>query len=310
MFRTFICLAIFAVFVTTTQAAAPRVVVSIAPIHSLVAGVMNGVAVPELLVSGNSSPHGYMLKPSQVRSLQRADVIVWVGESVEGFLVRPLANYDASKTVIELMDAQGMHLLDAREGGVWQANKNDHGQDDHGHDAHGHGKTDGHLWLDPDNAKTIVRLLVAQLSELDSEHAAIYESNGKRLQQALSELDQQLKQRLAAVSQTPYLVFHDAYQYFEQRYGLMPIGAIMIGAEHKPGARRMTQVRQRVKAEHVRCVFNEPQFPSKLIQIVTEGSSLKSATLDPMGMGLEPGEKLYFDLMRKLGQDLLACLKD
>ncbi len=306
MFRSFICLIIFAVFVTTTQAATPRVVVSIAPIHSLVAGVMNGVAAPELLVSGNSSPHGYMLKPSQVRSLQRADVIVWVGESVEGFMVRPLANYDATKTVIELMDVQGMHLLDAREGGVWQANKDDHGHDEH----HDHGKTDGHLWLDPDNAKTIVWLLVTQLSDLDSEHAAIYQANGKRLQQALSELDQQLKQRLAAVSQTPYLVLHDAYQYFEQRYGLMPIGAIMIGAENKPGARRMTQVRQRVKAEHARCVFNEPQFPSKLIQIVTEGSSLKSATLDPMGMGLEPGEALYFELMQRLGQDLVACLKD
>ena len=305
MFRMIVYGAFFSLFVTAAEAAPPRVVVSIAPIHSLVAGVMNGVATPELLVSGNSSPHGYMLKPSQVRSLQRADVIVWVGEAVEGFLLRPLANYDASKTIIELMAEDGMHLLDARKGGVWQVSQQKHGHQDN----HGHAKTDAHLWLDPENAITIVRLVAAQLSRLDSQHAAIYQANGKRLQQALSQLDQLLKQKLAAVNHTPYLVFHDAYQYFERRYALMPMGAITIGAEQKPGARRMRQVRERVQTDQVRCVFSEPQFPSKLIQIVTEGSNVKSATLDPMGLGLEPGEALYFDLMQKLGQDLVECLE-
>jgi len=304
MFRPIVCFAFFMMIATTSQAAVPRVVVSIAPIHSLVAGVMDGVAEPELIVSANSSPHGYLLKPSQARSLQRADVIVWVGESVEGFLVRPLANFDASKTVIELMDEQGMHLLESREGGVWQAGQDERSHDDH----HDHGNTDGHLWLDPQNAKTIIKVIVAQLAKLDAQHADRYQANGERLQQALTELDQQLKQKLVAVSQIPYLVFHDAYQYFEQRYGLMPIGAIMTGAEHKPGARRIKQVRERAQEEQTRCVFSEPQFPSKLIQIVTEDTGLKSATLDPMGMGLAPGKRLYFELMRNLAQGLVECL--
>ncbi len=305
MFRSIVSFAVFLLFFMSTQAVAvPRVVVSIAPIHSLVAGVMDGVAMPELLVSGNSSPHSYMLKPSQVRNLQRADMIVWAGESVEGFLLRPLANYDDSKTIIELMDEPGMLLLNGREAGVWQV-----GQDELRHD-HDHGKIDGHLWLDPQNAKTIVRLVVASLSKLDSQNAVKYQANAKRMQQALSELDQQLKQKLAVVSQTPYLVFHDAYQYFEQRYGLMPIGAIMAGAEHKPGARRLQQVRERVKAEQAHCVFSEPQFPSKLIQIVVEGTHLKAATLDPMGMDLEPGKGLYFELMQNLGQGLVECLEE
>jgi len=305
MFRPIVCFAIFMMFATTNQAAMPRAVVSIAPIHSLVTGVMDGVVEPELIVSANSSPHGYMLKPSQARSLQRADVIIWVGESVEGFLVRPLANFDGSKMVIELMDEQGMHLLESREGGVWQAGQDEDNHDDH----HDHGKTDGHLWLDPQNAKTIVKVMVAQLAKLDAQHADKYQANGERLLQALTELDQQLKQKLAAVSQTPYLVFHDAYQYFERRYGLMPIGAIMIGAENKPGARRLTQIRQRAQAAKAHCVFSEPQFPSKLIQVVTEDTGLKSATLDPMGMGLAPGKTLYFELMQKLGQDLVDCLE-
>ncbi len=307
MFRPIVSSVILMLFFMPTQvAAAPSVVVSIAPIHSLVAGVMDGVATPELLVSGNSSPHGYMLKPSQVRSLQRADMIVWVGESVEGFMLRSLANYDDSKTIIKLMDSEGMRLFDGREAGVWQTDQANHGHDDQ----HDHGKTDGHLWLDPQNAKTIVKVIVAQLSSLDLQHADTYQTNGERLLQALSELDQQLKQKLAAVSQTPYLVFHDAYQYLERRYGLMPIGAIMVGAEHKPGARRMKQVRERVKTEQARCVFSEPQFPSKLIQIVVEGTSLKAATLDPMGMDLEPGKRLYFDLMQNIGQGLVECLED
>ena len=306
MFRPIVCFAIFMMFAMTTQAmAVPRVVVSIAPIHSLVVGVMDGVAKPELIVSGNSSPHGYMLKPSQARSLQRADLIVWVGESVEGFLVRPLANFDESKTVVELMDEQGIRLLNSREGGVWQA-----GQDERSHDDdHDHGKTDGHLWLDPQNAKTIVKIIVSRLSNLDRKSAMIYQANGERLQQALSELDQQLKQKLTEVSQTAYLVFHDAYQYFEQRYGLMPIGAIMKDAEHRPGARRIKQVRERVQNTQARCVFSEPQFPNKMIQVVTEDTGLKSATLDPMGTGMKPGKTLYFELMHQLAQGLLDCLK-
>lgn len=306
MFRSIVFSVILMLFFMPAQViAVPRVVVSIVPIHSLVAGVMDGVAEPELIVSGNNSPHGYMLKPSQARSLQRADVIVWVDESVEGFLVRPLANFDGSKTVIELMDEQGMHLLESREGGVWQAGQDEGNHDDH----HDHGKTDGHLWLDPQNAKTIVKIIVARLSKLDSQNAMTYQANGERLQQALTELDQQLKQKLAVVSQTPYLVFHDAYQYFERRYGLMPIGAIMIGAENKPGARRLTQIRQRAQAAKAHCVFSEPQFPSKLIQVVTEDTGLKSATLDPMGMGLAPGKTLYFELMQNIGQDLVECLE-
>ncbi len=303
MFRLWLSFACFVMFATTVQAdTVPRVVVSIAPIHSLVAGVMAGVAEPELLVKGSRSPHGYMLKPSQARSLQRADVIVWVGEGVEGFLVRPLANDGASKTIIKLIDGKGMHLLAARKAGVWQAAQQDH--------IHHHDDIDAHLWLDPANALTIVRLVVIKLSELDSQNAARYKANGKRLQAKLLALDDQLKQKLASVGQIPYLVFHDAYHYFERAYGLNSVGAILIDLDRKPGARRLKQLRHRVEKVSARCVFSEPQFPSKLIQVVAEDTGLKTAMLDPMGMGLAPAETLYFELMRNLGQRVFECLGD
>ena len=267
---------------------------------------MEGVAEPELLVSSDSSPHQYILKPSQMFSLQRADLVVWVGESVEGFLPRALTSLGADKQVMQLMALPGMLLLPARKGGVWEEQRESHAV----HQAHGHkhGDTDGHIWLDPVNARLIVQALVARLSLLDPPHADRYRANGERLQLQLAALDRELNETLAPLRGLPYLVFHDAYQYFEQRYGLTPVGAIMIDLERKPGARRLAEIRDRIQSQHVQCVFSEPQFSDKLLQVVSEGTSIKSAVLDPMGRGLKPGKALYFDLMHQLGQHLAGCL--
>jgi zinc transport system substrate-binding protein len=286
-------------FTPAYAAKTPNVVVSIAPVHSLVAGVMEGVAEPELLVSGNKSPHSYQLRPSQVRLLQRADIVVWVGEGIESFLPRTLATLGKDTRIIELMDVPGMKLLPTRRGGVWGESGEHH---------HGHSEKDGHLWLDPDNARVIVDRMVAVLGQLDASHAYIYRANGARLQQQLIELDRVLQQTLAEVHKTPYLVFHDAYQYFEQRYQLNPVGAIMVDPEHKPGARRIREIHEQLQKQNVHCVFSEPQFSERLLQVVTEGMRLKSATLDPMGVDLRPGKELYFDLMHRLGQGLAECL--
>lgn len=304
MFQRFLILFVSLMLVATAHSAeSPRVVVSIAPIHSLVAGVMDGVAEPELLVSGNSSPHNFMLKPSQVRSLHGADVVVWVGENVESFLPKSLASLGDEKTIIKLMDAPEMLLLSAREGGVWDTSRNQH----HDHD---HNEIDGHLWLDPGNAGIIVKTMVTHLSQLDPDQAETYRSNGKRLLQQLTNLDHELKQGLTPIRQTPYLVFHDAYQYLEQRYQLSPVGAIMVDPERKPGARRLQEIRERINTQQVRCVFSEPQYSDKLLQVVIEDTSLKIATLDPMGHNLAPGQSLYFDLMRSLGHELVSCLRN
>ena len=282
---------------------APRVVVSIAPVHSLVSGVMSGVAVPELLVKGTVSPHSYMLKPSQMATLQRADLIVWNGESVESFLPRTLRTLDGKRRVIKLTELHGMTLLSARAGGVW-------GEEEAGdHHGHHHGDVDGHLWLDPENAKVIVGAVTKMLSEIDTSHATQYRLNSAALLQQLDQLARELDVALAPVRGVPYLVFHDGYHYFEARFHLNAMGAISVDPEHKPGAKRLSQLTTMVKQSQVRCVFSEPQYPSTVVQSITAGSGVKSGTLDPLGSNLETGPDLYFGLMRGLGANLKNCLQ-
>ncbi len=284
----------------------PRVVVGIAPIHSLVAGVMAGVAEPRLLVRGNVSPHAYMLKPSQVRRLHRADLVVWVGESVESFLPRVLRNLSPTTQQIKLTDLPAMVLLSPREGGLWR----EQGEGDHEHYAehHEHGSVDGHLWLDPQNAKVIVAAVAARLSAIDAAHADQYQRNSHALLTRLEALDAQLKRRLDGVRRVPYLVFHDAYHYLEARYGLNAIGSITVNPGRKPGARRISEIRQKIAASGARCIFSEPQFSASVTAVISDGFNVKTAVLDPMGAGLASGPELYFELMRNLAASLVGCL--
>ncbi len=280
----------------------PRVVVSIAPIHSLVAGVMAGVATPELLISGAASPHSYMLKPSQVRALQRADLIVWNGESVESFMPRTLRSIGSGQRVIKLVALPDMALLSSRSGGFWQ-------QDAHSQHDHVAGEMDGHLWLDTTNAKVIVVAVAVALSEIDPGHAAQYRRNSTALLQQLDELTREIDATLTPVRTVPYLVFHDGYHYFEDRFKLRAAGAISVDAEHKPGAKRLSEISAMVKRQQVRCVFSEPQYSAATVQLVTAGTGVKSGVLDGIGSGLQPGPDLYFKLMRGLAQNLAGCLR-
>ena len=154
----------------------------------------------------------------------------------------------------------------------------------------------------------MVETFVAQLSAMDPQHAELYRANGLRMQQQLAALDQRLKQMLAPVTHIPYLVLHDAYQYFEQHYQLNPVGAVMVDAGRKPGARRLKEIRERARQKNVRCVFSEPQFQDKFLNVITEETNISNATLDPMGIDFVPGKDLYFDLMDELARDLLDCL--
>lgn len=290
-------------FSSLLRAEVPRVVVSIAPLHSLASAVMEGVAEPELLLDGNASPHHFMLKPSQARALNDADVVLWVGPSVEGFLQKPMrGRAEASLMLIEQKD---MYLLEARNAGVWQGEHDDHGH----HHRHDHeAGLDGHLWLDPRNAMAAVRALVKRLSALDAANQRSYQLNGERLIADLHALDLQLAQQLKAVQAHPYLVFHDAYHYFEHRYGLNAVGALTIDPDRRPGAKRLRQIRQRIASEQVQCVFSEPQFSPSAVAVVLEGTGARSGVLDPAGADLAPGPELYFQLMRNLAEDLADCL--
>lgn len=300
-------------------AEAPKVVVTIKPIHSLVASVMHGVGEPTLLVRGGASPHSYTMKPSDAKALSAADLVVWVGPELEGFLEKPLQANAPKATRLTLMDLKNLTLLQAREGGAWEPH--DHGHEhhdhkDHAHKGHDHGDHDhedheelnSHIWLDPANARAIVTATADALAAKDPADAEAYRTNAERTLQALDALDAELKATLVPVKDKPFVVFHDAYQYFEHRYGVHAAGSITVSPETLPGAARLTQIHDKVKALGATCVFAEPQFEPKLVNVVIEGTSAKSGTLDPEAATLDPGPDLYFTLMKGIATSLRDCL--
>jgi zinc transport system substrate-binding protein len=281
-----------------------RVVVSIKPIHSLVAGVMEGVARPELLVPGSASPHVYTLRPSDARRLDAASVVIWIGPVYEGFLVKPLRALAGRARIVTLAGSAGVELLPGRSGGVWGEGEAAH----HHSEAHDADQFDGHLWLDPANAKAIVATVLAALSAADPGNAARFAENARRLDERLDALDQDLRSRLAPVATVPFLVFHDAYQYLERRYGLSAIGAVQVHPESAPGARRVGELAARIASSGARCVFSEPQFAPALVSALVNDTGVRSGVLDPLGAAEPEGPDLYFALMRRLADALRSCL--
>lgn len=281
---------------------APQVVVSIKPLHSLVSGVMQGVGEPQLLVKGGGSPHGYILRPSEAKMLSEADLVVWVGHELESFLEKPLSTLGRKAQQLELAEYLQDELLTKRKNGSWEKPAHQHHHDQHEY-------VDLHLWLDPVLAQKIVIQTGNILTELDPIHHSLYQTNVKRVVEQLKQLDQKLKQQLAAVKDTPYIVFHAAYQYFEAAYGLNAIGSITIDPNRKPGAKRIKEIRQKINQLQARCVFSEPQFESRLVATVLEGTGAKTGILDPLGVDLPAGSEAYFQLMTRLGDNLYEGLK-
>jgi len=290
------------------------VVASVLPIHSLVAGVMEGVGKPFLLVPGGASPHSFALRPSDARRLEAAKAVFWVGPTLETFLVRPLKALTRDATVVALAGVAGVTRLPFREGGPWdehghgaeaaqrhgEAHEHDHEDVDHGIDAH--------AWLDPLNAVVFVGAIAAALEQADPANAKAYRTNAVRVVGKLRALDAELRRTLAPAEGRPYIVFHDAYQYFEARYGLHPAGSITVSPELSPGARRLVDIRKRIRSDKAVCVFAEPQFEPKLVRTVIEGTGTRIGTLDPLGARLKPGPGAYFQLLRNLAKDLTTCL--
>jgi zinc transport system substrate-binding protein len=328
------------------MAAEIDVVASIKPVHSLVAGVMQGVGEPTLLVKGTGSEHSYNLRPSEARALEQAEVVFWVGETMETFLIKPLHALAGNARVIELSRTPGLTLLPTREGGMWEAHEHEgehagpdaeHGAAEHP-DAHGdesehaeveheaagdegehaegehevadhaHGETDMHIWLDPGNAKVLAAAIGSALADADPSNAATYQDNAERLRQRLDELDRSLHDRLAAVTDRPYVVFHDGYQYFEHRYAVNAVGAITINPTVRPSARRLGEIQVRLEQLDATCVFAEPQFEPTLVDTVIEGTNAKKGVLDPLGAALDAGPDQYFELLNSLADSLVDCL--
>ncbi len=309
-------------FTALSAEAAPKVVVSIVPIHSLVAGVMQGVGEPQLLIPVGASPHTYALKPSDARMLQSANVVVWIGEGFENYLEKPLKSLAGKSKIVEVTDIKGLTLLKVREGGAFEKHDDDDGHDHgkkpaakkanakkHGHDDHAHDGTDMHLWLDPDNARLIVSQIAAELGKVDPANAEAYGANARRLTNRIDSLDQGIKTRLASVQDRPYIVFHDAYQYFEQHFGTKVAGSITVSPDQAPGAKRLGELRERIRTVNATCIFREPQFPAPIVDTLVSGTGAKIGVLDPEGADMTPGVDAYFTLMDRIADSLASCLQ-
>jgi len=298
-----VSLFVIAVLAMPASAQGVNVVTSIKPVHALVAGVMGEVGTPYLLVDGNASPHSYALKPSGAQALEKADLVFWIGPELEAFLAGPLDVLGSDATSIALSKAQGITTLSPREGGDFDAHEHD--DEEFGGE---HEEIDMHIWLDPDNAKAMVHEIAAALIAADPANSSAYTANVAKIEGELTILKAEITAILSPVQGTPFVVFHDAYQYFENRFGMIAAGSITVSPEAIPGVRRIEQIREKIEKLGATCVFAEPQFTPKLVSVVTEGTSAKLGELDPMGSEMESGPDLYFKLIRALANSMQFCL--
>ncbi len=297
-----------------------KVVASIKPIHSLASYLMDGVGKPDLIVDGFASPHGFAMKPSHAKMLQNADLIFWVGEDLENFLEKPLKSIAKKAEKIELIEIKGLTKLEFRERNIFEGH-DDHGHkedkhDDHkehghkedkhdDHHEHAHGEHDPHIWLDPMNAKVILNEMVEHLIENDPKNASKYKSNLKKALKDIDKLNKDVKKELS--KSTASIVFHDAYQYFEKRYGVNILGAFTVNTDVMPGAEQLAEIREIIEHDKVTCVFSEPQFNPDIIKAVAKDMNIKTGVVDPLGATLDPSKDLYFKLIRNMSASFKGC---
>ena len=290
---------------STLAKAELKVVTSIKPIHSLASYIMDGVGSPGLIVDGYNSPHSFQLKPSHAKMLEQADIIFWIGEDLENFLEKPLDTIAKKAEKIELLEIKNIKKLKFRERNIFEEHEE---HDDHGHDAkkeehddheeHGHGEYDPHIWLDPINAKIILNEITEHLIENDSKNTSTYNSN---LTKALAKIDKLIIDVITETNKNlSYVVFHDAYQYYENRFNVNILGAMTVNPDVMPGAEQIHEIHEVIEHDNVSCILSEPQFNPDIIKSIAKDTSVKTGVLDPLGANLKPGKNLYFDLIRNM----------
>lgn len=277
-----------------------RVAATIKPVHSLVAAVVGDTGAPALILDGPASPHVTALRPSQARLIEDSDIVFAVGKGLEPFLLR-LKESGAGTKFVELVEAPGIELRDYREA----AGDEDPHDDE---DDHGHNSIDPHIWLDPANGKAMADHIARVLSAADPANAPRYSANAEAVSRDLDALERELAAKLDPVKERPFLVFHDAYAYFEARFGLNGLGPIVLNPETPPGARRLMEIRRRIGESNAACVFSEPQFEIGYVTTVIEGTDARAASLDPLGVTVAPGPDAYRRILTELADRLVGCL--
>lgn len=293
----------------------PNVSVDIAPLHSLVASVMNGVGVPSLIIPPGSSPHDHQLRPSEAKAMQDANIVFWMGEELTPWMENAVKTLSSNASVTTFLENDKTSLLEFREGALFEAHDHDDEEHDDEHDEHddeehdeqGHGSHDPHAWLSPNNAKAWLDVIAAQLSSYDTENAGVYFTNAASAKSEIEMMIAEINLALDPIRGGKFIVFHDAYQYFENDFDFQASGAISIGDASDPSPARIAKIQKRIRDEEINCVLAEPQFKANLVQTVMEGSQANTNVIDPLGAGLKPGILLYNKLIKNMAQSLADC---
>ena len=307
----------------------PQVAVDIAPVHSLVARVMDGVGTPDLIIQPGASPHEYSLRPSEAAALQNANLVFWIGPDLTPWLTDTIKTLAPDAAVTALMEVDGTIKLEFREGALFEAHAHeddddhvdeahddhdeearhdDHDDDETGHEGHGQGAHDPHAWLSPQNAMTWLNVIAGQLSAADPDNAGAYFTNAAAGRTEMEALIGEVIATLDPVRDGQFLVFHDAYQYFEMDFDFPASGAISIGDASDPSPARIAEIQDRIAEQGIDCVLAEPQFNPGLVATVLDGTEAGTGMLDPLGSDLEPGSALYSQLIRNLSTALAGCM--
>ncbi|PKP84101.1 MAG: zinc transporter [Alphaproteobacteria bacterium HGW-Alphaproteobacteria-2] len=302
-------------------AEAPKVATDIAPVHSLAARVMQGLGEPTLILPPGASPHGHAMRPSEAQALEGADVIFWVGPALTPWFARAVETLGADARVIEIADLPGLTRLPFREGARFAAHDHDenavhgdgHSDEQENEDAHGHGEEhagfDPHLWLDPVNAGRIALAMAEALAAADPQNADAYLANAAAALDEIDAASAAVAGRLAPHVGKPFLVFHDAYHYFEARFGMEAAGTVSLGDAAEPGAARMAALRALIAETDTTCLFTEPQLSPRLAERLAQDTGVRLGILDPLGTSVaEPGPGLYPALLLGLADGMAACL--
>ncbi|PWI35028.1 zinc ABC transporter substrate-binding protein ZnuA [Vibrio albus] len=287
--------------VVALPAQATKIVVSIKPLQLITYDIAYGVSEPELLISANASPHTYALKPSDIKKIAAADLLVWFGPDLESFLTNAVKK---SSNALELSASETLLLRAFEE----QESHEEHGHESHGHEGHNHGMYDPHIWLGPEQARQVAQIIAERLSEVDPENAAIYAENYQNFSLNLEKTVNEIREQLAPVKGDGYYVFHDAYGYFEQYFGLNNLGHFTVSPDRKPGAKTLIHIRSELKKGKAKCVFAEPQFEPAVIQTVIRGSDVNSGTLDPLATDIVTKQGSYFTFLHSLADEYTRCL--
>ena len=316
LFQKSIFFGLAPLFLSFSASADIKVVTTIKPLHSLISSVMEGVGEPSLIIEGTNNPHTFVFKPSHAEMLEEADIVFWIGEDLEAFMEKPLDSLAKDAKKIAFMELGSIEKLKFREENIFDdhddhddhdGHEDEHeGHDDHaGHEGHNHGEFDAHIWLDPMNAKEMVHEIAHELSDLDPSNKETYEANANKTLKSLDKLIEDVNNSVP--KGVSYIVFHDAYQYFEKRFGVSSAGALTLNPDVLPGAKQIADVQDLISDKGIKCIFSEPQYNPKIIETLASDMNISTGIMDPLGAYLDKGNTMYEELIKEISNSIKKC---